>query len=96
MNETFFVFKDLINFIDRVCKNKNKFNKQKAQNSLESTSFSKLRKLEKNSGFSESITSKKKKIYPPVWLPGRSHSHRNQPARLPGPGRDGSRRERGR
>ena len=61
MNETFFVFKDLINFIDKVCKNKNKFNKQKAQNSLESTSFSKLRKLEKNSGFSESITSKKNK-----------------------------------
>mgnify|MGYP001380248188 FL=1 len=61
MSETFFVFKDLINFIDKVCNNKNKFNKQKAQNAIESTTFLKIKNLEKNKGFSESITSRKSK-----------------------------------
>ena len=58
-NKTYSIFKELINFIDKITKNKNSFNKKKAQNALESTSFSKLKKLEKSKGFSESITSKK-------------------------------------
>ena len=59
MSETFFVFKDLINFIDKVSNNKDEFNKQKAQNAIESTTFLKMKNLEKNKGFSESITSRK-------------------------------------
>jgi hypothetical protein len=62
--ETYYVFKDLINFVDRVFKNKNKFNKKKAQNSLLSTSFLKLKELENKKGFLESVSSinEKKKI----------------------------------
>ena len=58
MKETFSIFKDLINFIDKICKNKLKFNKEKAKNVLISTSFEELKKLEKRNGFSESVTSK--------------------------------------
>ena len=62
--ETFSVFKDIVNFIDKICNNINKFNKKKLQRAIDSTSFEKLKKLEKNKGFLESITSKgnKKKI----------------------------------
>ncbi len=62
--ETFYIFKDVINFIDKIFKNKLKFNKQKAQNAVQSTSFSKLKKLENEKGFSESMISRdlKKKI----------------------------------
>ena len=64
LSETYSVLKDIIDFIDRVCKNKNKFNKKKAQNALLSTSFSKLKKIEEQNGFSESLYSYngKKKI----------------------------------
>ena len=56
--------KDLINFIDVTCKNKDSFNKRKAQKALSSTSFTELKKLERIKGFSESImsTNMKKKI----------------------------------
>ena len=57
LNETFLVFKNLINFINKVCKNKNKFDKKKAQNAMMSTSFSKLKKIEEEKGFSEAIMS---------------------------------------
>ena len=62
--ETFYIFKDVVNFIDKIIKNKSKFNKQKAQNAVQSTSFSRLKKLENEKGFSESMISKdlKKKI----------------------------------
>ena len=60
-NETFSIFKKLINFIDQVLKNKNSFNKKKALNVLKSTSFSSLKQKEIKNGFLESITSKKNK-----------------------------------
>ena len=58
-DKTFSVFRNLINFIDKTCKNKNVFSKKKAQNAIFSTSFLELKKKEKYQGFSESITSKK-------------------------------------
>ena len=58
-NETFTIFKKLINFINQVLKNKNSFNKKKALNVLKSTSFDNLKKKEIKNGFSESITSRK-------------------------------------
>ena len=62
--ETFFVFKEIINFISELMNNQNKFNKLKAQNSIKSTSFEKLKRYEENKGFVESVVSKtnKKKI----------------------------------
>ena len=58
-NQTFNVVKELINFINKTCKLDVNFNKLKAQKAINSTSFEKLKKIEKNYGFSESIKSKK-------------------------------------
>ena len=64
VKETYYVFKDIINFISKLTNNQNRFSKQKAQNSVKSTSFEKLKKYEENKGFAESLISKtdKKKI----------------------------------
>ena len=58
IDQTFYVIKDLINFINKTCKIGNNFDKLKAQNAIETTSFEKLKKIENNHGFSESIKSK--------------------------------------
>ena len=58
IDQTFYVVKDLINFINKTCKIGNNFDKSKAQNAIETTSFEKLKKIENNHGFSESIKSK--------------------------------------
>ena len=58
INQTFYVVKDLINFINKTCKLDHNFDKSKAQNAIETTSFEKLKKIENNHGFSESIKSK--------------------------------------
>ena len=58
IDQTFYVVKDLINFINKTCKLSNNFDKSKAQNAIETTSFEKLKKIENNHGFSESIKSK--------------------------------------
>jgi hypothetical protein len=64
LNETYFVFKDILKFVSELMNDQNKFNKQKAQNSVMSTSFENLKKYEDNKGFAESLISKtnKKKI----------------------------------
>jgi hypothetical protein len=60
IKDTFFVVKDLINFIDDTSKTNYKFNKSKAQNAIQTTNFENLKNIEKNYGFSESIKSKNK------------------------------------
>ncbi len=55
---TFLVFEEIINFIDMICEYKKKFDKQKAENSILSTSFEKLKNLEMKKGFLESVSSK--------------------------------------
>ena len=59
--KTFSTFKDLIIFIDKTIGNKNKFNKKKAINSIKSTSFDKLKNIEKSEGFEEALLSKEGK-----------------------------------
>ena len=58
-DKTYTVFKDLIFFINKITKNNNNFDKKKALNALSSTNFKKLKKIEENEGFSESLNSKK-------------------------------------
>jgi len=62
--KTFYILKELILFIDKIIKNKNKFNKKKAVNCVKSSSFHKLKNIEKSEGFREAILSRdeKKKI----------------------------------
>lgn len=54
----FNLIKNVIEFINQVCHLKNEINKTKLKNSIELTSFSKLKNLEKNNGFIEAISSK--------------------------------------
>ena len=58
--KTFYIFKDLIKFIDEIVGNKKKFDKNKAINCVKSSSFDKLKNIEKTEGFQESILSKNK------------------------------------
>ena len=59
LSETFFVFKEIIEFIDKLTNNKSGFNREKAKNAVKSTSFENLKKIEETNGFSESIISRK-------------------------------------
>ena len=61
LNETFFVFKEIIEFIDKLTNNKNGFSREKAKNAVQSTSFENLKKIEETKGFGEFIISRKEK-----------------------------------
>ncbi len=61
LKETFFVFKEVVEFIDMLINNKSGFNREKAKNAVKSTSFENLKKIEENNGFSESIIARKDK-----------------------------------
>ena len=65
LNQTYVVFKEVVKFINETTNNKQKIDKDKLKNAVNSTSFDKLKASEKRNGFSEAITSKndnKKKI----------------------------------
>ena len=59
INQTFYEVRELIRFIDKNCKLEKNFDKIKAQNAIKTTSFDKLKTIERKQGFSESIISKK-------------------------------------
>ena len=58
LGETFTVFKDVIEFINKTSGNNEKINKDKLKNAVNSTLFDKLKSNEEKNGFSEAITSK--------------------------------------
>ena len=64
LNETYLVFKDLINFINMLVNNSEHINSDKLKKVIDSTSFYKLRKKEQDKGFTESVLSRdgKRKI----------------------------------
>ena len=64
LNETYLVFKDLINFINILVNNREHINKDKLKKVIDSTLFEKLRKKEQDKGFTESVLSRdgKRKI----------------------------------
>jgi|TARA_B100001093_G_scaffold513430_1_gene585369 hypothetical protein len=55
--QTYSVVLDIIKFINKLTNNSNKINKNKLKNTLNSTSFEKLKKKEKTHGFSEAVSS---------------------------------------
>ena len=78
LKETFFVFKEVVEFIDKLINNKKGFNREKAKNAVKSTSFENLKKIEENQGFSESIIARKdKKKIPFFHLGPKNEWHRN-------------------
>ena len=60
LKETFFVFKEIIEFINKLTNNKRGFSREKAKNAVKSTSFENLKKIENTKGFSEFIISREK------------------------------------
>jgi len=77
LNETYFVFKDILKFVSELMNDQNKFNKQKAQNSVMSTSFEYLKKYEDNKGFGESLISKTNKKKIPFFHLGPNNNWKN-------------------
>ena len=69
-NETFKVFKSVIEFISIISTDRKSFNREKAINSINSTSFETLKSLEKTRGFSESVLSNKTKKKIPFFYLG--------------------------
>ena len=61
LKETYVVFKDVIEFINKTLRIKEKINKDKLKNSVGSTFFDKLKNDEKNNGFVEAVPSKNNK-----------------------------------
>ena len=57
--ETFIVFKEIVEFIDKITNNRKGFSREKAKNAVQSTSFQNLKKIEIEKGFSESIIARK-------------------------------------
>ena len=58
LNQTYKVVSEVIDFINQTTDNKDKINKNKIKNAVNSSSFSKLKDKEKNEGFSEAPKSK--------------------------------------
>ncbi|MDA9134908.1 sulfotransferase domain-containing protein [Candidatus Pelagibacter sp.] len=59
LKETYVVFRDIIEFINKTLNIKEEINKDKLKNSVSSTNFNKLKNEEKKNGFVEAVPSKK-------------------------------------
>ncbi len=70
MTKTYEVFTEVIEFINKTTKNKEKISKLKIKNAINSTSFNKLKENEKKYGFSESIKSRKENRQIPFFFLG--------------------------
>ena len=77
LNQTFVVFKDIIEFINKSTQINEKINIEKLKNSVNSTFFDKLKKDEEKNGFSESITSTKTKSKIPFFYLGPKNNWKN-------------------
>ena len=70
LSKTYSVFKDVIQFINRITEKENKIDKTKIKNAVNSTLFDKLKNYEIKNGFSEAIQSKKKNEKIPFFFLG--------------------------
>tara|TARA_B100000900_G_scaffold343843_1_gene307735 strand:+ start:354 stop:1202 length:849 start_codon:yes stop_codon:yes gene_type:complete len=75
--KTFETFKEIINFIEKIAKTKNKLDITKAKNSINSTTFSKMKNIEEKSGFVESVLSKNNPKKIPFFYLGPKNDWRN-------------------
>ena len=77
LQETFYVFKEIIEFIDKLTNNKKGFSREKAKNAVNSTSFENLKKIEETNGFSESIVSREQEKKIPFFHLGPKNKWQN-------------------
>ena len=75
--KTYEGFKEIINFIDQIRGIKNNFREIKAKNSVESTNFDKMKKIENSDGFVESVSSKKNNNEIPFFHLGPKNNWKN-------------------
>jgi len=61
LNKTFSVFVDVIKFINEICRNEEKLDKDKIKKSIQSTSFETLKRYEEKNGFIEAVPFKEDK-----------------------------------
>ena len=57
-NKTFDTFKEVINFIKFISKSNKSFDREKAKKVVQSCQFEKMKKMEKEKGFNESVMKK--------------------------------------
>jgi len=55
---SFETFKEVINFIKSITKSKKSFNREKAKKVIQSCQFEKMKKMEREEGFAESVKKK--------------------------------------
>jgi len=60
-NQTYYIFNEIIKFINEITNNKEKVNTDKIKTVLKTTSFEKLKQNEIDHGFSEAVTSREDK-----------------------------------
>ena len=78
IKQTYKEFKKIVKFIDNLIDKDNEFDKKKALNSLSSTSFSNLKKIENTKGFSESLDTKMKNGKIPFFYLGPENNWKNK------------------
>ena len=76
-NKTFEIFIEIIEFIEKVVGTKKKVDNDKLKNAISTTTFDKMKTLEKNQGFSESVLSKKDPKKIPFFYLGPKNDWRN-------------------
>ena len=77
LKETYLVSKGIIEFINKTLNVNKMVNRNKLKNSVQSTSFNKLKSLEKKSGFSEAVISKKTNDKIPFFFLGPKNDWKN-------------------
>ena len=77
LKETYIVFKDIIDFINKLTGINKKIDKEKLKNSVQTTSFNKLKNKEEKHGFSEAVFSQKTNKKIPFFFLGPENDWRN-------------------
>ena len=76
-NKTLEVFEGVIEFIEKISDSKKSIDKLKAKNSIQSTTFEKMKNIEKKNGFLESVLSKNDTRRIPFFHLGKKNNWKN-------------------
>ena len=67
-------FRDIVVFINAVCKFNNRVDEEKLKNSIETTTFDKLKRFEEEGSFKENVFLENKKIKPKFFYLGKENN----------------------
>lgn len=77
LNEPYKTFRDVIVFINAICKFNNRVNENKIMNSINSTNFDSLKKIEENGTFNENAYIENKNLRPKFFFLGGKNNWKN-------------------